>query len=76
VDADPADREATERTLAAAAEVLRQHTPDADGWCLGCLAQWGRLVFIEQCTQVQWAAAVRAAYGQGRRGDWPASPRD
>jgi hypothetical protein len=48
--------------LAAAAEVLRQHVPDADGWCLGCLAVWDRLVFIEHCTQVRWAAAVRAAY--------------
>jgi len=51
------------RTLAAAADVVRAHIPDADGWCLGCLALWGRLVPIEQCTQLRWAAAVRAAYG-------------
>ena len=77
MEGDPAGRDAAlARTLAAAAEVVRVHVPDADGWCLGCLAQWGRLVFIEQCTQVQWAAAVRAAYGLGRRDDWPASPRD
>jgi len=74
VDADPAARDATDRVIAAAAEVLRQHVPDADGWCLGCLALWGRLVFIEGCTQVQWAAAVRAAYGQGRRDDRPVPP--
>jgi hypothetical protein len=58
------------RTLAAAAVVLHQHVPDVEGWCLGCLALWGRLVLIEQCTQRRWAAAVQAAYG----GEGPASP--
>lgn len=63
VDGDPADRDAAlARTLAAAADVVRAHVPDADGWCLGCLALWGRLVLIEQCTQLRWATAVRAAY--------------
>jgi hypothetical protein len=62
VDADPADRDAMERLLGAAAEVLRQHTPDQDGWCRGCLNTWGRLVLMEQCTQAQWAAAVHATY--------------
>jgi hypothetical protein len=64
VTSDPAGRDAM---LAAAAEVERQHVPDADGWCLGCLALWGRLVLIEQCTQLTWAAAVYAAYGGGDR---------
>jgi hypothetical protein len=63
VDSDPADRDGVRQLLTAAAEVVRQHTPDADDWCLGCLALWGRLVFIEQCTQLQWAAAVHARYG-------------
>jgi hypothetical protein len=77
VDADPAARDVTERVLAAAAEVLRQHRPDGDGWCSGCLAVWGRLVFFERCMQVAWAAAaVRAAYMQGRRDDRPAPPTD
>ncbi len=76
MDGDPAARDTLARTLAAAAEVMRQHTPDADGWCRGCLALWGRLMLIEQCTQLQWAVAVRAAYVQGRRGDRLASPRD
>ena len=61
-----ADREGIARTLAAAAEVVRQHVPDEDGWCVGCLASWGRLVLIEQGTQRQWAVAVYVRYG-GRR---------
>jgi hypothetical protein len=61
---DPAGRDAI---LAAAAEVARQHVPDADGWCLGCLALWGRLVFIEQCAQLKWATAVHATYSGGDR---------
>lgn len=52
-----------DRLLESAAEVLRRHVPDRDGWCLGCSQVWGRLVLIEQCTQAQWAAAVFAAYG-------------
>jgi hypothetical protein len=65
---DPAGRDAI---LAAAAEVARQHVPDADSWCLGCLALWGRLVFIEQCTQLKWATAVQVTYSGGDR---PTSP--
>jgi hypothetical protein len=76
VDSDPAGREATESTLAAAADVLRHHVSDGAGWCLGCLAQWGRLVFIEQCTQVQWAAVVRSTYGTGWRDDRTDSATD
>jgi hypothetical protein len=66
VDVDPADRDGIARTVAAAGEVLRQHVPDADGWCLGCSASWGRLVLIEQCTQLEWATAVLTRYGGGR----------
>jgi hypothetical protein len=76
VEGDPAGRDAIERTLAAATEVLRQHTPDADGWCLGCLNIWDRLVLWEQCTQAGWAAAVHAASIEGRLDDRPASPPD
>jgi hypothetical protein len=64
VTSDQAGRDAM---LATAAEVVRQHLPDADGWCLGCLTFWGRLVFIEQCTQLKWASAVQAIYGSGNR---------
>ena len=45
-----------------AAEVLRQHVPDGDGWCLGCSELWDRLVFIDQCQQARWATAVHVAY--------------
>ena len=44
--------------LAAAAQVLRLHTADRAGWCRGCSALWGRLVSVDQCTQVAWARAV------------------
>jgi hypothetical protein len=64
VDGDPADRDAVVHTLVAAADVVRVHVPDVDGWCLGCLALWGRLVSVEQCTQLHWAMAVRAAYAR------------
>lgn len=64
MDADPAAPDETSRVLRAAAEVLRQHLPDTDGWCLGCVALWGRLVFHEHCTQAQWARAIYAAYGR------------
>ena len=60
---DPVDQGAVERMLAAAAEALRVHVPNADGCCAGCLACWGRLVMFERCTQVEWAEAVREAYG-------------
>lgn len=53
------------RLISAAREVIAEHVPDADGWCLGCLASWGRLVFVEECTHLAWAAAVRARYGRG-----------
>jgi hypothetical protein len=62
VNADSAAPDEASRLLARAAEVLRQHLPDADGWCVGCVLLWGRLVFYEQCTQAQWARAVRLAY--------------
>ncbi len=75
MDATPA-ADSPDRVIAFAAEVLRQHTPDRDGWCRGCLALWGRLVFFEQCTQVQWAEAVHAFYAEGRRDDRPASSPD
>jgi hypothetical protein len=61
VDADAVVRDAIGRTLAAAAEVLRQHTSDAGGLCWGCLDLWGRLAPYP-CEQVKWATAVRAAY--------------
>ncbi len=64
MDGDPAGRDAVERTLAAAAEVARQHVPNRYGCCVGCSALGGRLVFIEQCAQIQWAEAVRAAYAR------------
>jgi len=67
VNGEPDEDAALARTLAAADAVLRQHVPDADGWCLGCSALWGRLVLIEQCTQRRWAAAVHAGYGGERR---------
>jgi hypothetical protein len=66
MDSDPQALSAVDRTIVAATDVLRTHRADADGWCLGCLAAWGRLVFFEQCTQVQWAAAVHAKYLSGR----------
>ncbi len=40
VDGDPADQDGVARVLAVAAEVLRVHAPDVDGWCVGCLALW------------------------------------
>jgi hypothetical protein len=61
VHSDPADRADTAPMLAVAAEVLRQHAPDADGWCGGCLTLWGRLA-PHPCETAKWAAAVRAAY--------------
>jgi hypothetical protein len=61
VASDPADRDGIQRLRTAAAEVLRQHTPDEDGWCTGCLGLWGRLVLFP-CESVRWAAAVRAVY--------------
>jgi hypothetical protein len=72
MDSDPQALSAVDRTVAAATEVLRMHRPDTDGWCLACLAAWGRLVFIEQCTLVQWAAAVHAKYVPRRPEDPPA----
>jgi hypothetical protein len=75
VDSGPVDREAIERVRAAAAEVLRQHTPDSDGWCRGCYTLWGRLVLIEQCTHAEWARwAVHAATVELHGGEGPASP--
>jgi hypothetical protein len=62
VDGDPAERDAIAHTLAAAAEVLRQHVPNRYGVCLGCSELGGRLVFIECCVQRQWAEAARARY--------------
>jgi hypothetical protein len=53
-----------ERTLAAAAEVLRLHVPNRYGVCMGCSALGGRLVFVEHCAQVRWAEAVRVAYAR------------
>jgi hypothetical protein len=61
VDSDPADRDGIKRVLAAAADVLRQHGPDAGGWCTGCLTLWGRLAPFP-CETARWAAAVQAAY--------------
>jgi hypothetical protein len=61
MDAEPVAQGATDRVIAAAAEVLRQHTPDADGWCQGCLSVWGRLAPFP-CGQAKWAAAVRKTY--------------
>jgi hypothetical protein len=55
---DLTDPDPVTRTLVAALEVLQVHVPDAGGWCLGCLAWWGRLVPIDQCAQVVWASAV------------------
>ncbi len=75
VDANPAP-DPRDRVLAYAADVLRHHIPDRDGWCRGCSDLWGRLVFIDQCTQVQWAAAVEAAYGGAWREDGPAASTD
>lgn len=54
--ADPRDQ------VEFAGEVLQQHTPDRDGWCMGCMNLWARLVLFDQCTQAQWATAVHAAY--------------
>lgn len=65
MDADRADRDRVARTLAVAAEVLRRHTPDRGGWCLGCLSLWGRLAPYP-CETAKWATAVRAAYADPR----------
>ncbi|HYS40815.1 MAG TPA: hypothetical protein VEO01_34825 [Pseudonocardiaceae bacterium] len=64
MDGDPAGRDAMERILAAAAEVVRRHVPNRYGVCVGCSELGGRLVFIEYCGQRQWAEAVRAAYAR------------
>lgn len=61
VDGDPTGRDAAERMLAAAADVSRQHIPDGDGWCAGCLDLWARLAPFP-CLQAQWAAATQAEY--------------
>jgi len=65
VDADAAARDAVERTLAAADEVVRQHVPDKGGTCWGCLELWGRLAPYP-CPQATWAIAVRAKFGSGQ----------
>lgn len=61
MDAEPVAQSGTDRAIAAAAEVLREHTPDADEWCRGCLSLWGRLAPYP-CEQAKWAAAVRETY--------------
>jgi len=61
VDSDPAGRDGVAQVLAAAAEVLHRHMPDAGGWCTGCLNLWGRLAPFP-CETAKWAAAVHAAY--------------
>jgi hypothetical protein len=77
VNAGSAAPDEASQVLATAVEVLRQHFPDADGWCMGCLGLWGRLVFHEQCTQADWARGVRVAYlaqaryGNGHPGSHP-----
>lgn len=58
---DSAADDGTHRLLAFADSVLRHHTPDADGWCYGCLSRWRRLAPYP-CETVKWANAVRAAY--------------
>ena len=65
MDLESSDQDGIARTLAAADDVIAWHVPDADGWCLGCLASSGRLVFVEECTHLTWAIAVRARYGGG-----------
>jgi hypothetical protein len=55
-----AARMGTHRLLAAAGEVTREHRPDADGWCQGCLRLWSRLAWYP-CEQASWAAAVAVA---------------
>lgn len=49
-----------ERVFADAVTVAGLHVPDRDGWCVGCLQVWGRLVPYP-CTQAEWAQAVLAA---------------
>jgi hypothetical protein len=61
VDADPAAADARARVVAVAVAVLQQHRADRDGWCRGCVEEWGRLA-PHPCTQATWAAAVYAAY--------------
>lgn len=61
MDGDPTTDDDRERVIAFAASVLRDHVPDADGWCLGCLSLWGRLA-PHPCEQAKWATAVYAAY--------------
>jgi hypothetical protein len=75
VDRTPAP-DTPDRLIAAATEVLRQHGPDAEGWCRGCLSLWGRLVTFEQCTQAEWVAAVHTAYQDGSHDDRPAPTID
>jgi hypothetical protein len=51
-----------DRAVASAVQILlRDHTPDAEGWCRGCLTIWGRLVSFDHCTQARWATAMLAA---------------
>jgi hypothetical protein len=72
VDTDPAP-DPRDRTTAYAADVVRQHTPDPEGWCTGCLNLWGRLTPYP-CTQAEWVAAIRAADVDGRGDAGPGSP--
>lgn len=70
MDTDPAARGALDRVLAAAAEVLRLHIPDAHRWCLGCLDTWQRLTPFP-CEQAKWANAIIATYRAGAHEDAP-----
>jgi hypothetical protein len=75
VDGDPAGRDATDRVISSAAAVLRHHTPDADGWCQGCLRLWARLAW-HPCEQAKWATAVHAAYTDPSGNGLPPASRD
>jgi hypothetical protein len=58
---DRAALDARARALAMAGAVIALHIADRDGWCAGCLDQWGRLA-PHPCSQATWASALRTAY--------------
>src|SRR6266545_231367 len=66
VDSGPVDRDAAERTLAAAAEGTAPACLGPRWLVPGCYALCGRLVFIERCAQAEWARTVVHATQVGR----------
>lgn len=64
-------RDSTGALLDAAAAVIRTHRSGPDGFCLGCLDLWARLV-TSPCAQTVWALAVVETHGVTQ---WDPRPR-